>query len=61
MGSSRAPGLAPSPGACAGAGAQDAVIQDNEVEGVWGTPNPPDVIRQQGAAEPAAGEAPAGG
>jgi hypothetical protein len=36
-------------------------MEDNEVEGVWGTPNPPDVIRQQGAAEPAAGEAPAGG
>lgn len=29
-------------------GARDVIVEDNEVEGVWGTPNPPDVISQQG-------------
>jgi hypothetical protein len=29
-------------------GAQDVVVADNEVEGIWGTPNPADVILQQG-------------
>jgi hypothetical protein len=29
-------------------GAQDAVVTENEVEGVWGTPNPPDVTVQEG-------------
>jgi len=29
-------------------GARDVAIADNEVEGVWGTPNPSDVILQQG-------------
>jgi hypothetical protein len=29
-------------------GAEDAVVADNEVEGVWGGPNPSDIILQQG-------------